>query len=245
MNLAVQLYAFSKEVIETDLPRVLAELKAVGYDAVEGFPGPFRDYRAELDRLGMRFAAPHVSPAALAEPARLLDYLKTMGSVDVCSSGPIDWNGRSYDDFCATCEFLNSRGRMLRAAGIHLHYHNHEFEFLPVRGSMTAMDLLLQNLDAGAVDLCFDAGWAWRAGVDPAAFLRAHGARVSYVHLRDFAGTVSVALGQGGLALPEVMAAARELPALRWLVVEQDPVSAQPVRDLATSRRYLRETAGL
>ena len=245
MNLAVQLYAFPKEVIETHLVTVLTELKAIGYDAVEGLPGHFLDYRADLNRLEMRFAAPHLTPPALNEPARLIDYVGKMGGVDVCCSGPIDWNGRRYDDFCATCDFLNARGRVLRDSGIHLHYHNHEFEFLPTRGETTGMDILLRNLDVEAVDLCFDVGWAWRAGVDPGAFLRAHGLKITYVHLRDFAGVDSVPLGKGALDLAAVMASVRKLPALRWLVVEQDPVSPRPAEDLETSRRYLRDMASV
>ena len=243
--IGVQLYAFQRTVIDDDLVSVLTELRAMGYDAIEGYPGHMTNYRKTLDALGMQFAASHTTPTDLQQTAPFIEYLNVMGSADVCCSGPIGWNDRSYDNFRATCEFLNARGRILKDAGIALHYHNHEFEFLPVRDGMTAMDVLLRELDFEVVDLCADVGWIWRAGLDPSDFLRKHAAKITYVHLRDFAGADSVPLGKGQVDLAAVMAAVRVLPRLRWLVVEHDPVSKTPAEDLAQSRHFLRDRFNL
>ncbi|MCK7482190.1 MAG: hypothetical protein M0C28_37330 [Candidatus Moduliflexus flocculans] len=46
-----------------------------------------------------------------------------------------------------------------------------------------------------------DCGWAYRAGVDLAAFFTAHRARIAGLHLRDFKGEQQVPLGQGEVEL--------------------------------------------
>ncbi len=111
-------------------------------------------------------------------------------------------------------------------------------------GEQTAMDLLLLELDPEAVTLCFDAGWAERAGQNAAEFLANYGQRVHFLHLRDFHGAQSVPLGQGDIDLAAQIALLPHLPNLEYLVVEQDP-SADPLADMQASRRYLRDTFGL
>ena len=58
-------------------------------------------------------------------------------------------------------------GKQFRDEGIHLHYHNHDFEFLKVDGNKTGMDILMEGLDFRVVDLCVDVAWVMRGGDDP------------------------------------------------------------------------------
>jgi sugar phosphate isomerase/epimerase len=243
--IGVQLYPFERTRIEQDLPSVLRALRDIGFAAVEGYPDHFENYRADLEALGMRYAAAHIVPSALEEPEPLIAYLQAIGGADVCCSGLLKGAGRSVAAFADTATFLNEQGRILKAAGIALHYHNHEFEFQPLQGRTTGMDVLLRDLDFDAVDLCLDVGWLWRAGTDPAAFLAAHAARISYVHLRDFQGAVSVPLGQGEMNLAAVMASVAQLPDVRWLIVEHDPGAGCPLKELEISRRFLRDRFSL
>ena len=89
--------------------------------------------------------------------------------------------------------------------------------------------------------LCLDTGHLMIGGTDPAAFARAHGDRVTHVHLKDVDAAIAAALTAGRMSLVEATRAglfvplghgaapvAQTLQALNehrydgWLVLEQD-----------------------
>ncbi len=244
-RIGAQMYIFrDKFDLDRDLHSILDSLARDGYGAVEGSPGHRTRYKTELDQRALRYAAPHVVLADLKDVSGIIEYSQAMGGQDVCSSGLLQWNERSAADYRASASVLNERGRQLREADIHLHYHNHDFEFEAVNGSTSGMDILLHELDFDVVDLCLDVGWVWRAGLDPVQWMQQHRDKIGYLHLRDFAGEESVALGQGSMDLKPIVTTIDALPNVRWIVVEQDPTSPDPLRSMSESRAYLREQLG-
>jgi len=111
----------------------------------------------------------------------------------------------------------------LRALGLHLHDHTHDFEVLPVDGLRTGMDLLLEHGDTAAWDFCIDVGWVQQGRTDPVACLRRHRARIGFIHLRDFTPAhVSAALGAGAMDLAAIVAELQTMPGVHWAMVEQE-----------------------
>lgn len=223
------------------LTMALASLTAAGYRGVELMG---LDVDPALPRAaGLAVVGCHGVPEHWDDTARVIARCRALGCTDLCSSGPLGWVKRDPSAWRATAATLNRAGRALRAAGIHLHYHNHAFEFDPLSGGRSGFDLLLPALDPEACDLCLDLGWVHRAGLDPVAMMRAHAARVGYLHLRDFAGERSVALGRGEVDLARQLAVLGELPACRAVVVEQDASPGDPAADMAASLDHLRTLA--
>lgn len=132
---------------------------------------------------------------------------------------------------------------------VRLSYHNHEHEFAAVgdgdggrdervdgasdgdaggeHGTESGLDVLASHL-AADVGLELDVGWAVAAGADPVALLERHADRVELLHLKDVVGDPDaergarpVALGEGEVDLPAVLAAARDAD-VEWVVVEHD-----------------------
>ncbi len=230
--------------LDAQVVDLLRGLSECGYESIETLAGKAPHDPATLQAAPIMCGAVHLVPSGLAPLEPLRNFLNAVGARHLCSSGPLQWNARTAEDYRRTAVTLNARGRELREHGIGLHYHNHEFEFEKVDGDRTGMDILLRELDPTAVTLCFDAGWAERAGQDAADFLVEHGARIRFLHLRDFKGAQSVPLGQGDIDIASQIALLPTLPNLEYLVVEQDP-SATPLNDMWASRRYLRDTYGL
>jgi sugar phosphate isomerase/epimerase len=241
--IGVQLYVFSR-LLAPDMDALFARLADAGYAYIESYPLASPYDREMLDRHGISYRATHAGPRGLEPLETAVEVLRDRGGADFCASGPLDWERHGAQDFRDVIPFLNEKGTELRRRGIYLHYHNHDFEFDRLDGEATAMDLLLDGLDPGAVTLCVDIGWVWRAGIDPAEFLRQHRERVGFLHLRDFKGTESVPLGQGDLDLRPVVDVLPDLPNLRGVVVEQDP-PPDPLGDTIQSREYLRRTFSL
>ena len=219
---------------------VLDRVKAAGYDALETGakdPGAFRKM---LDARKMRFAGSHVGLRGLLDVKPLIASLKTLGSSDLCNSALMDWDKRSLADYQEGLKVLNRAGKELRAAGIRLHYHNHDFEFLKVDGSKTGMDLLIDGLDPECVDLCVDVAWVTKGGLNPVDFLRQHKARVGYLHFKDYNADGWIELGQGCVDFAGIMKVLPELTGARGVICEQDSSRLDPIESVAISRRFLK-----
>lgn len=131
----------------------------------------------------------------------------------------------------------------VRAAGMTMAYHNHDFEFVTFDGK-TALEILF---DAAGPNLKsqVDVAWVARGGYDPAEFLGHLRGRVISIHAKDNApaGTASeergfATLGTGVLDWSSILPAARDAGA-RWYILEHDmPLDAEAV--LTQGNAYLK-----
>lgn len=226
---------------------VLDAVAAAGYDALECVAADPQAFRHQLDQRGLVYAGAHTTPSKLEDVTDLIKTLKIMGAADVSNSGLVNWNERSPDDYRKTIEVLNRAGRKLRAEGIRLHYHNHDFEFEPQDeiGGRTGMDLLLEGLAPEAVDLCVDVGWVHKAGLDPVTFLLKHADRVGYLHFKDYNDAGWAEIGTGVVDFRPIIDIVPQLPGARWIVLEQDDTKLDPLDSIRISRENLRTKFGL
>lgn len=239
---ATQLIVFgAKYDVETDIEAILDTLARAGYDGVEGGPEDAAAYRAMLDARGLRHAASHITLPNLEDVSSLVADSKTLGSSDVCNSGLLKWGDLTSDDYRAGIAALNEAGRKLREEGIHLHYHNHDFEFQKVEGDKSGMDLLIEGLDPQACDLCVDVAWVQKGGANPVEFLERHKSIIGYVHLKDFDTQGWTELGRGEVDLGALVKQLETMPDVRWAVAEQDNTRNEPMESVTESRRFLRE----
>jgi len=238
-RLALQLYVFSQSGLST--PAILEHVKTAGYAAVEGGIGV--DFATQCRQAGVIHAGVHIALNAFPTYQECVDTHAVSGVVDIVNSGVLRWGGLVADDYRAAIPLLNEHGRRLRDLGLRLTYHNHDFEFARLAEGCTGMDLLLDGLDPGVVELCADLGWVHIGGVDPVSFTRAYGQRFGVVHLRDHDGTDWVPLGKGRLDLRGIATELKNLPKVRRIVVEQDP-HPQPAEQARLSREWLATALG-
>ena len=233
-----------KYKLDKDGDLILDCVRDSGYVAVEGGPADVASWRKKLDARGLIGAARHTGMSGLDDVKPMIQYMRTMGGQDICNSGLRQWEKRSLDDFKEAIAVLNRAGRQLRDEGIHLHYHNHDFEFKIVEGNKTGMDLLIEGLDFDVVDLCVDVAWVMRGGSDPAAFLLQHKDRIGYLHFKDFDGTDWAEMGHGKVDFHAIMKVLPQLTKVRWVMIEQDSTKIEPLDSARISREYLRKTFG-
>lgn len=242
-TVGTQLIVFGRKYnVDRDTDAILDAVARAGYKAVEGGASDPVVYRRKLEERGLVFGGSHVGLRQLLDLKPLVAYLKAVGGNDLCNSAMLDWNARSLEDYRAGIKILNQAGKQLRDEGIHLHYHNHDFEFSRVDGNMTGMALLIDGLDFSVVDLCVDVAWVFRGREDPAEYLLRHRDKVGYLHFKDYDGANWIELGQGKVDFPGVMKVLPELKKVRWVMVEQDQTQIDPMDSVAISRKYLRET---
>ena len=149
---------------------------------------------------------------------------------------------------------LDAWGKALRAEGIILCYHPHGIEFrpLPEEGGATGYDILVRETRPENLHFEIDVFWAYHAGQDPAAMIRALGKRCVLVHLKDLRrgaprataepsrapATDIVAVGSGEIDWKQVLTAARDAGVAHYFIEDETP---DPLRGIPDSLRYLRQ----
>ncbi len=89
---------------------------------------------------------------------------------------------KQVDDLCRR---LNQAGKNLKAEGIKLLYHNHNYEFQKVDGRINAYEYILGNTDPEWVGFEFDSYWPTEAGVCALDVMKMLGDRMKLYHIND------------------------------------------------------------
>lgn len=186
--LGVQLYSV-RNAIKNDVPGTLARVRALGFREVE-LAGTYglsaRDFRAALDRAGLRATSMHVGYEQLRDSLQsVLADAKTLGVQYVGTAwiphanGPLTEEGahRAAADF-------DKWGKEARQQGLQFFYHCHGYEFVPGATGTTPMDILMRETDPDAVKYEMDVFWISRPGADPVAWLRKYPTRWRLLHLK-------------------------------------------------------------
>lgn len=251
-HIGAQLIIFGKQYdVEEDMDVILDQLSAAGYAAIEGSYKDPVALRQKLITRGMVLAGLHTVPRALIEklPA-LIEFMKAAKTFDICNSGCLDWKHTTLPEVENSIKIVNEAGKTLRDAGIRMHYHNHDFEFLIQFNGKRIIDIMLEQLDEKYVDLCVDVAWVRRGGDDPAAFLKKHASRIGYLHFKDFEADENgkfvrwVECGSGAVDFPAIMRALPALKTVQYAMIEQDGANGNAMLNMINSRAYLK-TLGL
>jgi len=244
-KVSIQLWTFAEYVgFGTDaatiarLEEVLSRLSEMGYRNVEPFTLSgltAEQYRALLDKYGLKASARHVNVGTPENPADIEQILadnRTLG-IKYFGSGstpifPLVYHTEA--EWIAYAEYLNELGALARQQGQNLMVHNHHIEFTEVFGGQTVFDILMAYTDPRNVVFQLDLFWATKGGADPVELLERYGDRIQLFHVKDMdaAGNIEI-VGEGIIDFPEIFAAAKGQ--IRYYVVEHDPRFGDPTFD--------------
>lgn len=191
-KIGLQTYTL-REALGQDFVGTFEAIKAAGYDYVELNRRNFTDrspaeLRRILDGVGLPSPVSHTSYDAVVEGADgLADVAATLG----CKYLVIPWldeDQRGADDYKRHAEVMNRAGETLKKSGVHLAYHNHQFEFFDLGDGVTGMDILLSQTEKDLVSIELDLFWSNLADVDIAALFKAHPGRFKLCHIKDMKG---------------------------------------------------------
>lgn len=243
--IAVQMYTLRDA---GTLDQQLKIVQAAGVHAVETV-GTQDVSAAQLKQLLDRYAIKAISShVALADLRKDLDgviaFNRLIGNSTLVVPY-LDEKDRPTDaaGWTALGQELGRIAKQVRAKGMHLAYHNHDFELVDFNGR-TGLELLFA---AAGPDLQteLDLAWVARAGHDPALMLGKFQGRLFAVHAKDNAPKGQAededgfaAVGQGVLDWPAILPAA-EAAGVQWYIVEHDH-PRDPATVIKTGADYLR-----
>lgn len=255
-KIGCQLYTL-RSVIDANPKAIFDQLDGAGYDEVEAV-------RGNLPKIWDALKASKLKPVSLHIDTRLftveqdklgaaLDDAKAKGfKYVVCPYiAPADRGG--VDMIKKLADTLNKAGAKCKAAGTQLCYHNHAFEFEPVKGGKgNLLDVLMESTDPALVGLEFDIMWAAVGGTDPIEVLKKYKGRIPLMHVKDLAPNITVRYnekvpkeafkeaGSGILELPKILRTA-EANGTKHFFVEQDQTPGDPMASLKQSIAYLKK----
>jgi sugar phosphate isomerase/epimerase len=249
-KISIQLWTFADYIgFGTDpatiarTEEVFRRLSEMGYRNVEPFTLSglsAEEYRALLDRYGLKASARHVDVGTPQNPTdfdQILADNKTLG-IKYFGSGSTPIFPPIYTteaEWIAYAEYLNQLGARARKAGQKLMVHNHDIEFETVFGDQTVFDILMANTDPKNVVFQMDIYWATNGGGldNPVNVLKRYGKRIQLFHVKDmaagpFPGPIEI-VGEGIIDFPGIFAASKG--PVRYYVVEHDPRFGDPSFD--------------
>ena len=185
-KVGLQLYSV-RDAMEKDMDATLKAVKEMGYDYVE-FAGYFgktaEEVKALLDKYELTAVSVHQAIDLFEKEGKAaVDYLNTIG----VEYSAIPWYDKNelYNNWDETVKKFAEVSKLLKAGGIQLMYHNHDFEFVKIDGEYV-LDKLYRTLDAETLMPEIDTCWVHYAGVDPAEYVRKYAGRIKVLHLKDF-----------------------------------------------------------
>jgi len=245
-SIAVQMYTLRNVA---SLEERLKIVHDAGIRAVET-SGTTNAEAAELKRLLDEHSIGVTSSVVLLSSLRgdldgLVEFNRSIGSATLVLSWLME-DERPTDaaGWIALGRELGGISEKLRARGMALAYHNHDFELVDFDGR-TGLELLFEGAGPG-VAAEIDVAWVARGGQDPAALLRKFDGRVFAIHAKDNAppGQAAeeagfAAVGQGVLDWNAILPAARAAGA-KWYIIEHD-LPLDPAATIRAGARYLCE----
>lgn len=259
-NMGIQLYTVRNQM-QANAAKTIESIAAAGYKQVELMDVMGADQivpMAKENNMGVTSA--FIQWNILGEPKPGADVPSMEKAIEMAHKHGIKYLVFGYigkgfretaDQLKGIAERTNRAGEACKKAGIQLCYHHHSFEFQPIDGGKTGMDVFIENFDKELAKFELDVFWAAIGGWDPVKTLEKLAGRVAQVHLKDLLPATPTIfdegkvpkeafkeVGAGNIDMKSVVAAAKRT-GVAQCHVEQDQ-SPDPIASIQLSLKNLR-----
>jgi len=254
-KVGLQLYSL-RDYIGQDAKSVLAKVAKAGYQEVEtygyspatGYWGMKpTEFKSVLAGNGLSTPSGHYGLNDFFRDGNETDLTNIIAAARGCGQTYLvvpSLDGKllqSVADFKTIASRLNQAGKRCQAAGLQLGYHNHNFEFKPIDGTML-YDVMLRETDPKLVVFEMDLYWVVRAGQDPAKLIQAHPGRFPLWHVKDMDKAkpeLNTEVGSGSIDFRK-LATLGGTAGLKHLFMEQENFGMDAYQSIAQSAAYMK-----
>jgi len=271
LPVGIQVYGL-RDLLENtpeNFEKVMRGIKAMGYDGVElaGLYGLSAEYvRDTLKEIGLEPISAHVPLVDMMADAEGVakEYGEVIGVKYIVVPYLPEEYRHNTPGYPVVIEEMKKIGAVMKAHGIKLLYHNHDFEFVTLPDGTFGFDDIYTQIPADLLMVEPDTCWIKVAGQDPAGYVTKYGERCEIVHLKDFikegnpknlykligieteeaeeeTGIFEFRPVGFGQQIWEPILAAAENAGSKWVVVEQDEhYDLCPMECARRAREYLK-----
>ncbi|MFQ6308968.1 sugar phosphate isomerase/epimerase family protein [Lysobacter capsici] len=244
--IAVQMYTLRNVASLEEQLKIVHDAGIHAVETVGTQNASAADLKRLLDKYSIQVVSTHVQLSDLrSDLDKVVAFNKSIGnSVLVVPYLKKEERPTDAAGWTALGKELGAISNKVRAKGMTLAYHNHDFEIVDFNGK-TGLELMFEG--AGPkLEAELDLAWIARAGYDPAALLGKFRGRVFAVHAKDNAPTGQAkeedgfaALGKGVLNWNAILPASARA-GVRWYIIEHDH-PLDPAAVVKTGAAYLNE----
>jgi sugar phosphate isomerase/epimerase len=257
-NVGLQLYTLRNE-IGKDPAGTLKKVAELGFKEVEsfGYNGKFFGmeavaYRDLLSGLGLspvsghymygNFGNKQIPGTILTGWEKAVEDAQALGQKYMVVAYLMPDERKSLDDYKKIAADLSKAGETCKKADIQLCYHNHDFEFQAMDGTLP-FDILMNNSDKSLVKTELDLYWTVKAGQQPLELFNKYKGRIVLWHVKDMDKTEKkffTEVGNGVIDFKEIFKNAG-VAGMEHFFVEQDQCPGSPFDSISKSISYIRE----
>jgi sugar phosphate isomerase/epimerase len=255
--IGLQLYTLRNE-IGKDAAGTLKKVSELGYNEVEnfGYNGKFfgmdaKTYRDTLKGLGLsapsghymygNFGTKQIPGTILTGWDKAVEDAATLGQKYMVLAYLMPDERKSLDDYKKIAADLNKAGESCKKAGIQLCYHNHDFEFQAIDGTLP-FDILMSQTDSSLVKTELDLYWAVKANHQPLDLFKKYPKRIVLWHVKDMDNTEKKSfteVGNGTIDFASIFKAHKE-SGMQHFFVEQDQCPGSPFISIEKSIGFIK-----
>lgn len=233
---------------ETELPKVLAAVGDMGYDAVElahsYYGHDAKTWRKLLDDNGLKSCGMHMNLKFLEGDAfeETVATHKIIGTPYLIIASLPKARLSSEEAIAATAQYFNDISDRLKPHGMQIGYHCHGGDFAKV-GDRTAWEIFGEHTNDDVI-LQLDIGNCLGGGGDPIAMLKKFPGRTVSIHLKDHGGKPGFVFGEGTVDWSEVFELCETIGGTKQYIIEEEgrkgPEALQAVRRALKNYRRAR-----
>lgn len=254
-KVGLQLYTV-REQIAKDVPGVIAEIAEAGYTNVEpaGYTreGKFwgmepKAFKALIDQHNLTstsglYGMDIGGQKNYDDVKHYCDVANIMGEKYIVISWLYEEYRKSIDDYKVLVDKMNKTGEVVKAKGLQLAYHNHDFEFQDI-GGQHGYDIILNNTDPALVQMEMDIFWIVRGGADPIALFKQHPGRFKLWHVKDMNRNnhdLNTEVGTGTIDYKKIFPYAK-LAGVEYAFIEQENFAMDWDKSIKLNADYLKD----
>lgn len=251
--LSLQLYTIRNE-LNQDLSGSLQKVADIGYQQVETFnliDGKFWgltavDFAKLLAEHELSTPAGHYSEASYFFENNVdawkvaMDAANHLGQKYMVFAWFEEKYRQNVDDYRRLADKLNDAAIACQSEGLHLAYHNHDFEFFDFGGTC-GFDILSAETDPALVYFELDHYWVAYAGKNSLDIIDRLPGRIKLWHIKDMDRTPNrgfTSVGSGLIDYRSIFKV-KEKSGLESFFVEQDESTGSPFESIEKSFHYL------
>ena len=253
----LQLYSLRDE-LPKDVKGTIAKIAKAGFKEVETYGFSIKDqfwgltpaeFKKLLDANGLKAPSGHYGLGSYLTDGNTDELKAAIAAAKVLKSEyvTIPWLDesirKSADDYKKIATRINTAGKMCKAAGIRLAYHNHNFEF-EKHGDTTGYEILLKGTDKNLVDFELDLYWVVRSGNDPLKLFKENPGRFTMWHVKDMDKAnpaLNAEVGTGAINFKPIFAQAKLSGMKHFFVEHETNYKPNPMASVAASCAYIKK----
>jgi len=253
----LQLYSLRDE-LPKDVKGTIAKVAKAGFKEVETYGFSIKDqfwgltpkeFKALMDANGLKAPSGHYGLGTYLADGNTTELKAAIAAAKVLGSEyvTIPWLEGSIrknaDDYKKIAARINEAGKLTKAAGIRLAYHNHNFEF-EKQGDTTGYEILLKGTDKKLVDFELDLYWVVRSGNDPIKLFKENPGRFTMWHVKDMDKAnpaLNAEVGTGSINFKPIFAQAKLSGMKHFFVEHETNYKPNPMGSVAASCAYIKK----